>query len=172
MTRKHVESIVRQSLLEYNKSTDRYQFHRLLKEFFLSVQTSIGKQGQKERKRFFRNFHWHYSQFMEHLTKEFPKNNAAVLKLFDEERHNFQFLLEHFTSPAMCGNKSECIASFEVIELALREELLQSRFTTQELYGPIRDIVRYQDQCAMKAIHIIASPYRVEVYSLKVTEKD
>ncbi len=163
-TCEHVESLVRRSLLEHNKRTNRYQFHHLIKEFFLSVQISVGEMGKKERKRFFRSFHWHYSHFMEHLSKEFPQKYAAVLKVLDEERHNFEYLLQHFTSPAMCGSTSECIASFHVVELALGEGVLQSRFTTQELYGPIRDIVRYQDWCATKAIHVIASPYRVEVY--------
>ncbi len=167
-TVQHLKDLVRRSLLEWNARTDRYQLHQLIKGFFSTVQMSMGEEGQKETKLFAHSFHQHYVQYLHRLAGDFSNDYLKVLKVLDAERHNFQLLLRNFTSPTMCGRKrSECLLLFPAVKLALTEGLLQSRFTAQELYRPVSDIVVYLDRITSgtrKEISEFASTHHLQMY--------
>ncbi len=173
-TVQHLKDLVRRSLLEWNTRTDRYQLHQLIKEFFSTVQMSIGTKGQKEIKLFAHSFHQHYGQYLHRLAWDFSTNHTAVLKVLDTERHNFQLFLRNFTTPTICGRRMECLSLLLAVHKALYEGLLQSRFTEQELYDPVRDIVLYMDRIISRTIREnseIASTHYVELYVFFLVEQ-
>ena len=132
---KLIYKLVQRSLLEYNQRSGRYQFHRLIREFFLDIQKSMGSVGLEESEQFSSEFRAHYAQILYTLTAAFSTKvlHKMALTSLDIERHNIQHLLYH-------------VGDFQVIrsfESAMSQNFLQCRFTRDELVGPLQISVRY-----------------------------
>ena len=132
---KLIYKLVQRSLLEYNQRSGRYQFHRLIREFFLDIQKSMGSVGLDESEQFSSEFRTHYAQMLYTLTAAFSTKalHKMALTSLDIERHNIQHLLYH-------------VENFQVIhsiEVAMSQNFLQCRFTRDELVGPLQSSVRY-----------------------------
>ena len=129
------DELVFRSLLQHNRRTNRYQFHQLIREFFLDIQKSMGSVGLEESEQFSSEFRTHYAQILHNLTGAFTTKtwHKMALTSLDIERHNIQHLLYH-------------VENFQVIrsfESAMSQNFLQCRFTRDELVGPLQNSVRY-----------------------------
>ena len=130
-----LHKLVQRSLLEYNQRSGRYQFHRLIREFFLDIQKSMGSVGLEESEQCSNKFRAHYAQMLYTLTVAFSTEvlHKMALTSLDIERHNIHHLLYH-------------VENFQVIhsiESAMSQNFLQCRFTRDELVGPLQNSVRY-----------------------------
>ena len=140
----HLNTLVQRSLLEYNQRTDRYQFHRLIREFFMGIQKSIGKIGLKETRKFAIAFQLYYSKVLESLAVQFSHDYANALHILDTERHNIEKLLLSFSSGIT--THTVALSSVMAVESALHERLLHCRFSREELASPILQIITYLDK--------------------------
>ena len=140
----HLNTLVQRSLLEYNQRTDRYQFHRLIREFFVGVQKSIGKNGLKESRRFAIAFQLYYSKILESLANQFSRDYASALHILDTERHNIEKLLLSFSSGIT--THTVALSAVMAVESALHERLLHCRFSREELASPVLQIITYLDE--------------------------
>ena len=125
--------LVTRSLLEYNKLSDRYHFHHLLREFFLDVQLNSYRE---ERGRFILAFQMQLSIVLRDLTKLFAESPKKALSLLDSERHNIQHLLKITGYPYNCSHKAY-FAAVEAIGVAITFKFLSCRFSTKELHEPV-----------------------------------
>ena len=124
-----VNEMVMRSLLEYNKETRRYHFHRLVREFLLLHSENNETEG------FNSAFRQHFTTTLCEMTGEFydrdsPKNALTVL---DTERHNFQYWMSTIKNPA--DDSIDCFF------LAMRTKYLSSRFQPVELKKPIDNVI-------------------------------
>ena len=129
-----LHELVTRSLLEYNKKTGRYHYHKLIKEYFLLHST------QSEVRRFNLAFQLYFSETLHRLTKKFFENNSPKISLstLDVERHNFQYYIRTIQNPVnqIITSAISCFAT------AMYFNYLQCQFSLQELIKPVRSAVR------------------------------
>ena len=132
-----IRKLVSLSLLEHNKRSNQYHFHRLIREFFLGVQSSTD--GIQEKRRFILAFQHYYSSRLRAMTIKFHTDSSAALHMLERERHNVQHLLVLITSPVNISHDSYFHA-IHSIEYALTVGYLGCRFTTEEVVSPIQSV--------------------------------
>ena len=135
-----LHKLVQRSLLEYNQRSGRYQFHRLIREFFLDIQRSTGKSGYGEVVRFSKGFRQYYANKLMHLSKQFRIDHKAALSTFDIERHNIQHFLDEFEASRTI-NDADYLSMVRAVVAALDTRYLICRFTPQEMLGPLQAIL-------------------------------
>ena len=128
-----MRELTQRSLLEYGSRTERYHFHRLIRAFFLDVQ---GSMREERYHRFSVHFQTYYAQRLKVITQVFTTHHVQALAMFDTERHNIQHML------VLLGT----FPTYEVIEgveIAFQTKLIECRFSAEELYGPVTNIVKH-----------------------------
>lgn len=90
---KCLEKLVTRSLLKYHSNSERYSFHKLVKMFFMTVQSENSEQKDEEYmfKRGFSSYfagYWDSFHIFAHKGVYDPRHIAAL----DLERHNFEFM--------------------------------------------------------------------------------
>lgn len=162
-----IEKLVRHSLLEHSQRFNRYQFHRLIQEYFIAIQESIGEKGVKETRRFAVSFEWYYVRKLAELTHHFSTSHVKALANLDIERHNIQHLF-YLCEVSLNINHRVHNQAMRVIRVAIKNKFLQCRFTDEELYGPIYGIITYCD----KNFKLISRRYpdNINAYVAFITE--
>jgi len=140
-----MNELVQRSLLEYNVRTNRYQYHRLIREFFINVQRSIGEVGQNETQRFMVSFQLHYAIKIKILTNVFAITYVKSLATLDTERHNIQLLLKETEKPVPT-NCRVFLGVIATMSNAYEAQFLQCRFSAEELYGHVQNVVTFLDK--------------------------
>ena len=129
---KYLEDLVKRSLLECDRQRNRYQFHTLIREFFLAV--SEGATGGNETNDFLIHFRSFYISVLQNLTEHLNDDYEQALTKFDLERHNFLHT-EFLGHPSpMIHNTSYCN---KILRFCLQISIFGSRFTSRELLGII-----------------------------------
>ena len=77
-----LRKLVWSSLLEYNQRTDRFQYHRLIREYFLHVQN---EEEPDESAKILPNFHVHYSNELKSMSEKFKSEYELTLAFIDSE---------------------------------------------------------------------------------------
>ena len=139
-----LEKLVTRSLLEWDRRTDRYQFHKLIREFFLKV--SKDSTGNNETKQFLISFQSFYTDVLQTLTEKFNGNHMKVLSELDTERHNILHLLECVGNLNPMTDVSGDLHAIHVVQSAVDNNFLSCRFTPRELIGPVGSMVEYLSQ--------------------------
>ena len=130
-----VEMLEQRSLLQ-SQGRGRYQFHNIIKEFFLIIKKS--NDVERNSTRFLITFQFHYGVRLLSMSKKFEKNYASALRELDQEKHNIQFLLHSL--PHLCVLDSELLFKIsETLEMAVQKGFLMCRFTEEELVKPLKD---------------------------------
>ena len=136
-----LRSLVDRSLLEHSTRMDRFHYHRLIREFF-HFQT-INKNSSSES--FFSGFHWHYSIKLYEFAMKFNMNHKPSLAFLDTERHNIQLLLDNLAMQKI-NERDEFIAVITAVAAALDFDLLNCRFSGEELLEPLHCALIHLDQ--------------------------
>ena len=139
-----LSQLVKRSLVEYERRTNRYQFHKVMRAFFLKV--SKESTGKNETKHFFIPFQSFYADFLQTLTEKFNHNHVKALMELDTERHNILHLLECIGIPNSMTDVHDDLHAIRAVESALSNSLLRCRFTPRELLGPIKSMVEHLSQ--------------------------
>ena len=141
-----LDHLLERSLLEYNHRVRRYQFHRLIREFFLHIEKSNGDTGKNETRRFSISFQSHYADRLWSLTHLFMTNHVKALAKLDTEQHNILHLVKCTATPDPLIKDSDYLHAAHAIEIALDRGYLTSRLAAKELIGPVKGIVHYLHQ--------------------------
>ena len=157
---KYLEDLVKRSLLDYDRRRNRYQFHTLIREFFLVV--SKEATGENETNQFLIHFQSLYTNVLQTLTKQFKNNYVQALTELDMERHNILLLLAYLGHPSpMIDDTSELLAIFTV-QSSLDSSFLNCRFSSKELLEPVSSIVKHLSQ---KLNLLLKQPVSVTIFS-------
>ena len=121
-----LRNLISSSLLEYNQRTYRFQYHRLIREYFLHVQN---KEYPNEAEKILPSFHVHYAKELMSMSKKFKSDYELTLAFIDSERHNIQYLLELIPS---LPTKDFLLAVMALSE-AIHVGLMSLRFSKADL---------------------------------------
>ena len=142
----YLEELVKRSLLECDRRRHRYQFHALIREFFLAV--SKEATGENEANHFLIHFRLFYTSVLQNLTEQFIDNHVQALTELDMERHNILHLLEQLgvSSPMIDIDDISDLIEVDIILFSLDNSFLKCRFSSSELLGPLSRIVEHLSQ--------------------------
>ena len=140
----YLEALMKRSLLECNRRRHRYQFHTLIREFFLAV--SKETTGGNETNHFLIHFQSFYTTVLQTHTKQFIDNHVQALTVLDMERHNILHLLEYLGHPSPMIDDTYLLNAVRTIRFSFDISFLKCRFTSSELLGPVSSIVEYLSQ--------------------------
>ena len=143
---KFLEDLVKRSLLECDRRRNRYQFHTLIREFFLAVSNEAT--GENETNQFMIHFQSFYISVLQTLTKQFTDNhNIQAFTKLDVERHNILHLLEYLGDPGtMIDDTSDLLSAVRTVRFSFDVRFLRCRFTSSELLRPVSRIVERLSQ--------------------------
>ena len=88
-----LKELVQRSLLGYNMQTEHFEFHRLIKEFFLCSSRSEGN-GDGVRHIFIVNFQFFFARRLSELTALFSHSPKSAIEALETEKHNIRYFLE------------------------------------------------------------------------------
>lgn len=138
---KSMQTLVQRSLLVYNQRADRYNFHRLIREYFLEVQRH---NTEYSREKFDLGFNHYYIKLLSTVAQMFDNNDhIKALRIVDIEKHNFQQVFENIK---MLGSIDEM--TIEVLAKATNVGLLKCRFSDSsviELLNHLLENIRGSD---------------------------
>jgi tetratricopeptide (TPR) repeat protein len=124
----HLKSLVRNALLEHSPRTDRYQYHQLIKEFFIFIQR---RHWPNEVVKCLPAFHIYYSTQL--MIKSIEYQSDQSLTFLDSEQHNLEHLFTHLDQMRSISVNKLDIQAFLMTALALSSAVdahfLQLRFS-------------------------------------------
>ena len=91
-----IKTLVDHSLLKHHSTSNRYSFHKLIREFFLHIQFEEGdlvKEKEVFKKGFLYYFVYYWFSFHISLVKR-STDTTSILAALDVERHNFELMEE------------------------------------------------------------------------------
>ena len=124
--------LVRNSLLEHSHRADRYQYHRLIKEYFLLIQR---RHWPNETASLLPTFHMYYSKALmaESAFFEYRHDYEQPLAFLDSEQHNIEYLFENLKQMRSISENKLDIQVFlmtaSVLSTAVDANYLQVRFS-------------------------------------------
>ena len=125
-----LSALVRRSLLQYNSRGYRYQYHVLIKSFFVTTQIP-----EIQSKKFWKSFKEHYIRILQIIS--FSKDSVHLLTT---EKHNILKLLEIITEVKFDTNDVFDIAN-ALNELQTNKQLLR-QFANNEILIPATEVVK------------------------------
>ena len=130
-----LKSLVRNSLVEHGQRTDRYQYHRLIKEYFLLIQR---RHWPNEAATPLSAFHIYYSGklIVESGLFQHRYDYEQSLAFLDSEQHNLEYLFENLKQMQSISTKKLDVEEFLMTALALSSAVnanfLQTRFSMEK----------------------------------------
>lgn len=142
-----LNSLVKSSLLEVNVRTLRYQYHRLIREYFVNFVKLYNILNYFERllstpTSFYRV---HYAEKLMFASNQFPFDHHKSISILYSEHHNFQLLLEFLQEPQIVVTK-EFLLSAIAISRAINVGLFRLRFSTTDWCEPIKSALEHLDR--------------------------
>ena len=120
-------NVLEQKSLLQSFGKGRYQFHRIIKIFFVT-----NCNNSEHRNRFWKNFRLHYADLLFNVSSEFRRDYKSALHTLDTEKHNLYYMLSDIQD--MCLMDSEIsLRVFETVNTALNKRFLNCRFSVNEL---------------------------------------
>ncbi len=137
-----LKNLVHRSLLEYNERSERYLYHRLIKEYFVAKITE--NDNANVSREFMVGFRYHFLKELHQRTINFETNYIDSLTFLDAERHNIHSLLRDVTDPGKLPRRS-LLLTIDSVTHALQVGYLNCRFTTKELRSVLKPTLDYFD---------------------------
>lgn len=130
-----VNELMKRSLLEYDKNSERYFFHRLIKKFFFSKSDTL------EKKKFDHIFQRYFGSVLCSANLIFKHDPKQALLILDRDWHNFNYYLTTLQTEPNLSNSDEYLYATQCLEKALSTEYFSSRFSSEDLIKPLESIV-------------------------------
>ena len=136
-----LRSLLERSLLEYDKRTKRYLYHRLIREFFRIKNVNHGNKLES----FLSGFNRYFSNKLYEFAGAFHTHHERSLSFLDTERHNIQLLLDNLAGQNI-KLQDDFLTAITALSLSLDLKFLTCRFTSEELLGPVSGSLTYLDK--------------------------
>ena len=138
-----LRNLVDRSLLEYNDRTERYQYHRLIREFLLSKEDKSNHKINLTS--FSLGFIEHFLHILYQNTVNFNLRYVDSLRFLDNERHNIYKLLRDLNNLRAVPRRL-LLEIVESVTHAIDIGFLTCRFTPDELKSLLEETVLYLDK--------------------------
>ena len=134
IVRKDIEesliSLVRSSLLQYDQRKDHYQYHQLIKEYFLHISS------YNDTIELYPAYYIHYAMLLNSAHANFSQNFEVAIAIIDSDRHNFHHLLNALRN--MSGLHTYFLTVVAAILDSVNVGLLDVRFPKNDLCVAMR----------------------------------
>lgn len=158
---KKLHTLVKMSLLEYNHETDRYVYHRLIREFFKGVS------NPNESTEFKINYLEYYSTAIEEMIE---KGLSKAVSAFYIDKHNYRYYFDLIGSTKFNANRAtniikrvtDTISSFVKTDANLFQKC---GFTSSELYEYVESYLAILKQNNRLLINTYSKDWFVKTYS-------
>ena len=137
-----LSELVQRSLLGYNQRTEHFEFHRLIKEFFLFI-SHFEENSNGMQHAFNVNFQSHFAYRLSDLAHQFHQHHKFALRALDTEKHNIKYFLESIINYLEPNNS---VAVISALVAGLDKKLLECRFSTEELHNVTRSAANFLRQ--------------------------
>ena len=131
--------LVQRSLLGHNQRTEHFEFHRLIKEFFL-FRSCFEENSDDMQHAFNVNFQSHFAYRLSDLARQFSQNHKSALGALDTERHNIKYFLKGIMNHLEPNNS---VAVISALLAGLDEKLLECRFSMEELHNVTKSAANF-----------------------------
>jgi len=131
--------LVQRSLLGYNQRTEHYEFHRLIKEFFL-YRSRLEQNSDAIQHTFNVNFQSYFAQWLSELAHQFSNGPKSALGALDTKKHNVRYFLDGVIDHLELSNSVTVISA---IITALDEKFLGCRFSIDNLHDVAMSATKY-----------------------------
>ena len=140
-----LNSLVRSSLLEVNERTSRYQYHRLIRQYFLYryLQLTLLMPGMSLSAQE-SGYYLHYAQKLISVSQQFSYDHHEALPVFYSEQHNFQLLLSNLQKPQLFFTDHFLLSAIAVSS-AIKNGLFRLRFSTDDWCAPLGNALQQLD---------------------------
>ena len=135
-----IDSLVKSSLLEINERTLRYQYHRLIREYFFKLVIHYNILLSTPMS-FYR---LHYAKKLMLASNQFPFDHHKSISILYSEHHNFQLMLEFLQKPQIIL-RTEFLLSAVAVSRAINVGLFRLRFSPMDWCKPIENALVYLD---------------------------
>ncbi|XP_062508952.1 uncharacterized protein LOC134185186 [Corticium candelabrum] len=127
--KKCLKPIAKRCLLEFNDHVKRYYMHKLIKAFVIE---ELGVRGDRQfvRDRFF----VHYFRRLIDLAGRYNQNPREVLRSYDNDQHNFYYVLFYFMDPRFAVTASDSVRQSVVTLSQLAANLFLVRLPAGQLF--------------------------------------
>ena len=140
-----LDSLVKSSLLEINERTLRYQYHRLIREYFFKLVIDYNRQYLKSLLSTPLSFYrLHYAEKLMLASNRFQFDHHKSISILYSEHHNFQFLL-HFLQEPQIILTTEFLLSAIAVSRSINVGLFRLRFSPVDWCEPIKNALIYLD---------------------------
>ena len=141
-----LDSLVKSSLLEINERTLRYQYHRLIREYFVTLVVLHDIRNFENLLSTPLSHHRvHYAEKLLFASNLFPFDHHKSISILYTEHHNFQLLLNFLQEPQFVVTK-EFLLSAIAVSRAINVGLFRLRFSTTDWCEPIMNALIYLDR--------------------------
>ena len=142
-----LNSLVRSSLLEVNERTSRYQYHRLIRQYFLHLTLSMSRLSLSTQISAY-IYYFYYAQKLICASHQFSYDHHGALAIFYSEQHNFQRLLSNLQTPHLVLG-DHFLLSAVAVSSAIRTGLFRLRFSTDDWCAPLGSALLQLDQSVL-----------------------
>ena len=132
-----LDRLVMSSLLEYDKRSERYQYHQLIREYFLYVKRNNTHDADEQ---LVPHFYIYYADMLMFISTQFSRRYEKSLAVLDSERHNIQRLFEFQRLPI-----KEFVVTVMALSKGINVGLLSLRFSREELCSSIKTYLNSYD---------------------------
>ena len=141
-----LDSLVKSSLLEINERTLRYQYHRLIREYFVTLVVLHDIRNFESLLSTPLSHHRvHYAEKLLFASNLFPFDHHKSISILYTEHHNFQLLLNFLQEPQFVLVTKEFLLSAIAVSRAINVGLFRLRFSTTDWCEPIMNALIYLD---------------------------
>ena len=134
-----LRQLVQRSLLGYNQRTEHFEFHRLIKEFFIFISRFEGNSDDIQHT-FNVNFQSHFAHRLSELSNQFSQSHKFALGALDTEKHNIKHFLKGTINHLELSNSVKVISA---LVASLDENLLGCRFSIEELQSVTKSAANF-----------------------------
>ena len=131
--------LVQRSLLGYNQRTEHFEFHRLIKEFFL-YRSRLEGYSDAIQHTFNVNFQSHFAHWLSELADQFSRGHKSVLGALDAEKHNIRYFLDSVKNNLKLRNSFDVISA---LLTGLDDKFLECRFSIHDLDDVTKSATKY-----------------------------
>jgi tetratricopeptide (TPR) repeat protein len=134
--RESLQYLVRNSILSYDYRKGRYQYHQLIKDYLLHIQTEI-PEGNSSK--YFPSYCIYYSSLLTTALATFQTNFEVSVAIVNSDRHNFHHLLNALKTMQLPAAMDEFLDTAIAISVSFDIGLLNIRFPINDTHMALKN---------------------------------
>ena len=134
-----LQNLVRNSILSYDCHKKRYQYHQLIKQYLLYIQTEIPELQGNSSTKYFPFYCIYYSWLLTRAHAKFQTKFEVSVAIINSDRHNFHHLLRALKTMQLPAAVDEFLDTAIAISNSFDIGLLNVRFPINDIHMALKN---------------------------------